>query len=91
MLKDPGRDINLHTFTQLTPVPAALVAVAKEDTRSDYLLQWSGFAVTIGSLMASNLQASIYDIVFQHPVAFMYHSYTFTSSLMQLKLCLLFT
>jgi hypothetical protein len=63
MLKDPGREINLHTFTQLTPVPAAVVALAKEDTSNDYLLQWSGLAVTIGSLMASNLQASEVRVV----------------------------
>lgn len=58
MLKDPDREINLHTFTQLTPVPAAVVALAQEDTPNDYPLRWSGLAVTIGSLMASNLQAS---------------------------------
>ncbi|PNF28830.1 Protein PRRC1 [Cryptotermes secundus] len=56
MLKDPDREINLHTFTQLTPVPAAVVALAQEDTPNDYPLRWSGLAVTIGSLMASNLQ-----------------------------------
>jgi hypothetical protein len=59
MLKDPDREINLHTFTQLTPVPAAVVALAQEDTPNDYPFRWSGLAVTIGSLMASNLQASI--------------------------------
>lgn len=56
MLKDPGREVDLHTFTQLTPVPAAVVALAQEDTPNDYHLRWSGLAVTIGSLMASNLQ-----------------------------------
>jgi hypothetical protein len=58
MLKDPGREINLHTFTQLTPVPAAVVALAQEDTPNDYPLRWSGLAVTIGSLMANNLEVS---------------------------------
>ncbi|XP_069691206.1 protein PRRC1-like [Periplaneta americana] len=56
MLKDPGREINLETYTQLTPVPALVVALAQEDTPSDYPLRWSGLSVTIGSLMASNLQ-----------------------------------
>lgn len=58
MLKDPGREINLETYTQLTPVPALVVALAQEDTPSDYPLRWSGLSVTIGSLMASNLQVS---------------------------------
>ncbi|PSN42301.1 Protein PRRC1 [Blattella germanica] len=56
LLKDPGREISLQTFTQLTPVPAAVVALAQEDTPSDYPLRWSGLSVKIGSLMARNLQ-----------------------------------
>ncbi|KDR15996.1 Protein PRRC1 [Zootermopsis nevadensis] len=56
MLKDPGQEINLQTFTQLTPVPAAMVALAQDDTPSDYPLLCSGLAVTIGSLMAQNLE-----------------------------------
>ncbi|KAJ9573833.1 hypothetical protein L9F63_008785, partial [Diploptera punctata] len=56
LLKDPGREINLQTFTQLTPVPAPVVALAQEDTPNDYPLRWSGLSVTIGSLMARNLQ-----------------------------------
>jgi hypothetical protein len=58
MLKDPGREITLQTYTQLTPVPAAVVALAQEDTPCDYPLLCSGLAVTIGSLMARNLQVS---------------------------------
>lgn len=58
MLKDPGREIHVQTFTHLTPVPAAVVALAQEDTPSDYPHLWSGFAVTVGSIMASNLQVS---------------------------------
>lgn len=58
MLKDPGQEINLQTFTQLTPVPAAMVALAQDDTPSDYPLLCSGLAVTIGSLMAQNLEVS---------------------------------
>ena len=57
-MKDPGREISLQTFTQLTPIPAAVVALAQEDTPSDYPLRWSGLAVTIGSLMARNLQVT---------------------------------
>lgn len=39
----------------MTPVPTAIVTLAHEDTPSDYPLRWSGLSVTIGSLMASNL------------------------------------
>lgn len=58
ILNDPARQINLQTFTQMTPVPTAIVTLAQEDTPADYPLRWSGFSVTIGSLMANNLQAS---------------------------------
>lgn len=40
----------------MTPVPATVVALAQEDTPNDYPLKWSGYSVTIGSLMARNLQ-----------------------------------
>lgn len=55
ILNDPIRQINLQTFTQMTPVPAAVVSLAQEDTPSDYPLRWSGLSITIGSLMAKNL------------------------------------
>lgn len=58
ILNDPKRQITLQTFTQMTPVPAAVVALAQEDTPNDYPLKWSGYSVTIGSLMARNLQVS---------------------------------
>lgn len=56
VLSDPARGITLETFTQLTPVPAAVVALAQEDTPAEYPLRWSGLSVTIGSIMANNLQ-----------------------------------
>ncbi|GLV43425.1 hypothetical protein CBL_03967 [Carabus blaptoides fortunei] len=55
ILNDPTRQINLQTFTQMTPVSAGIVSLAQEDTPVDYPLRCSGFSVTIGSLMASNL------------------------------------
>lgn len=39
----------------MTPVPAAVVSLAQEDTPTDYPLKWSGLAVPIGRLMGSNL------------------------------------
>lgn len=56
LLNDPARGITLETFTQLTPVPAAVVALAQEDTPAEYPLRWSGLGVTVGSIMANNLQ-----------------------------------
>ncbi|KAE8746315.1 hypothetical protein FOCC_FOCC006987 [Frankliniella occidentalis] len=56
ILSDPAREITLETFTQLTPVPAAVVSLAQEDTPAEYPLRWSGLSVTVGSIMANNLQ-----------------------------------
>lgn len=56
LLNDPKRNVNLQTFTQMTPVPSQIVMMAQEATPEDYPLKWSGLAVTVGSLMASSLQ-----------------------------------
>lgn len=58
LLDDPKNNVNLQTFTQMTPVPSQIVTMAQEATPEDYPLRWSGLAVTIGSLMASSLQVS---------------------------------
>lgn len=55
LLSDPSRGINLQMFTQMTPVPSSIVALAKDDTPVDYAHASSGYSVTIGSLMANNL------------------------------------
>lgn len=59
LLNDPKRNVNLQTFTQMIPVPSQIVTMAQEATPEDYPLKWSGLAVTVGSLMASNLQVRI--------------------------------
>ncbi|CAK9813832.1 Protein PRRC1 [Anthophora quadrimaculata] len=56
LLNDPKHDVNLQTFTQMTPVPSHIVTMAQEATPEDYPLKWSGLAVTVGSLLASSLQ-----------------------------------
>ncbi|XP_076235508.1 protein PRRC1-B-like isoform X2 [Calliopsis andreniformis] len=58
LLNDPKHNVNLQTFTQMTPVPSQIVTMAQEATPEDYPLKWSGLAVTVGSLMASSLQVS---------------------------------
>jgi len=55
ILSDSARKITLQTFTQPTPVDARVVAKLKDRTPSDYPKQWSGFAETIGSVMAEEL------------------------------------
>ncbi|KAG8222936.1 hypothetical protein J437_LFUL000231 [Ladona fulva] len=56
VLSDKQRGIELHTYTQLTPVPASIVAQAHAETPKDYPLSWSGLSVTIGSLMEKHLE-----------------------------------
>lgn len=58
LLNDPKRNVNLQSFTQMTPVPSQIVAMAEEGTPEDYPLKWSGLSVTVGSLMANSLQVS---------------------------------
>ncbi|KAJ8672996.1 hypothetical protein QAD02_004257 [Eretmocerus hayati] len=54
VLEDGKQNINLQTFTQMTPVPSQMVETARESTPENY--SKDGLAVTIGSLMSSNLQ-----------------------------------
>lgn len=56
LLGDPGQALELSSFTQGTPVPAPIVALAREATPEDYPHKASGFATTVGSLMGQNLQ-----------------------------------
>lgn len=58
LLNDPKHNVNLQTFTQMTPVPSQIVALAQQATPEDYPLKWSGLSVTVGSLMANSLQVS---------------------------------
>ncbi|CAH0392534.1 unnamed protein product [Bemisia tabaci] len=58
MLNELDKGINLETYTEFTPLPLDIVSVAKDDTPQDYEHLSTGFAVTIGSLMANNLQVS---------------------------------
>jgi len=55
VLADPARGINLQTYSQPTTIEARYVAMLKEGTPDNYPKQWSGFSVTIGSVMAGEL------------------------------------
>lgn len=55
VLSDIERGLALDTYTQMTPVPNYIVTLAEDDTPGDYPLRSTGYAITIGSLMASNL------------------------------------
>lgn len=43
----------------MTPIPLPIIASIQADTPEDYELRDTGFAVTIGSVMAKNLNVSI--------------------------------
>ncbi|XP_044575352.1 protein PRRC1-like isoform X3 [Cotesia glomerata] len=58
LLDDPKNDVNLQMFTQMTPVPSQFVSTAKESTPDTYPLKTLGLAVSIGSLMSTNLQVN---------------------------------
>ncbi|KAG0720518.1 Protein PRRC1 [Chionoecetes opilio] len=56
LLDDPGEDILLQTYTQVTPIPPDFVNQARTATPEDYPLKESGFAVTVGQIASQNLQ-----------------------------------
>ncbi|XP_050100832.1 protein PRRC1-like [Anopheles aquasalis] len=55
LLFDYAKSILLKTVTQMTPIPQPVVAALQADTPEDYLLKDTGFACTVGSIMARNL------------------------------------
>lgn len=55
LLKDPANNVDLQTFTQATPVDSQYVQQAQDQTPSDYDLRWSGLAVTVGEVIASQM------------------------------------
>jgi len=55
VLSDITRGVTLESFTQMTPVPTAIVAMAQEETPEDEQKSSMGLKIPIGSLMASNL------------------------------------
>lgn len=40
----------------MTPIPISVITSIKEDTPADYKFVTTGFAVTVGNVMASNLK-----------------------------------
>lgn len=58
VLFDYAKSILLKTITQMTPVPLPVVASIRADTPDEYQLKDTGFAITIGSVMAKNLNVS---------------------------------
>ncbi|CAF2845729.1 unnamed protein product [Rotaria sp. Silwood2] len=55
LLSDPSNSIELHLFTQAIPVPIEYVYQARDRTPADYPLKWSGYMVTIGEILHSQL------------------------------------
>uniref|UniRef100_A0A182VUF7 NTPase_I-T domain-containing protein n=1 Tax=Anopheles minimus TaxID=112268 RepID=A0A182VUF7_9DIPT len=55
VLFDYAKNILLKTVTQMTPIPLPVITALQADTPEDYMLKDTGFAVTVGSVMARNL------------------------------------
>ncbi|CAF1450303.1 unnamed protein product [Adineta steineri] len=55
LLSDPLNSIELHLFTQAIPVPIEYVYQARDRTPADYPLKWSGYMVTIGEILHSQI------------------------------------
>ncbi|XP_058121328.1 protein PRRC1-like [Anopheles ziemanni] len=55
LLFDYAKSILLKTVTQMTPIPLPVITALQADTPADYPLKDTGFAVTVGSIMARNL------------------------------------
>ncbi|XP_065079011.1 protein PRRC1-like [Ochlerotatus camptorhynchus] len=55
VLFDYAKNILLKTVTQMTPIPLPIVTSIRADTPEDYELKDTGFAITVGSVMAKNL------------------------------------
>lgn len=55
ILDEPDQNIFLQTFTQMTPIPASVAISLASETPADYPLKDSGFCVTVGQVMATNL------------------------------------
>lgn len=55
LLTDPRRNLTLKTVTQMTAIPLSVITAIREDTPKEYQFQDTGFAVTIGQVMANNL------------------------------------
>ncbi|XP_053676186.1 protein PRRC1-like [Anopheles nili] len=58
VLFDYAKNILLKTVTQMTPIPLPVITALQADTPADYLLKDTGFAITVGSIMARNLNTS---------------------------------
>lgn len=61
ILSDPRRNITLKTFTQMTPIPSSIMQVVQADTPKDYDRKETGFSVTVGKIIAQNLNVPHYE------------------------------
>lgn len=55
VLDEPEQNIFIETFTQMTPVPASVAVTLSSETPKDYPCLDTGFSVTVGQIMATNL------------------------------------
>lgn len=58
VLDEPEQNIFLQTFTQFTPVPSSVAVSLGSETPKDYPYAGTGYSVTVGQVMGTNLQVS---------------------------------
>lgn len=56
VLEEPDENIFLETFTQMTPIPASVAISLASETPTDYPYIDTGYSVTVGQVMGTNLQ-----------------------------------
>lgn len=61
LLSDSRHNITIKVYTQMTPIPFEMVQILQSDTASDYDKKDTGYSVTVGSIMAQNLDVPHYE------------------------------
>lgn len=61
LLSDSRHNITIKLFTQMTPIPFEMIQIMQSDTPSDYDKKETGYSVTVGSIMAQNLDVPHYE------------------------------
>lgn len=56
VLEEPEENVYLETFTQMTPVPSSVAVTLASETPKEYAYADTGYSVTVGQVMATNLQ-----------------------------------
>ncbi|CAG9802617.1 unnamed protein product [Chironomus riparius] len=61
LLSDSRHNITIKLYTQMTPIPFEMVQIMQSDTPSDYDKKETGYSITVGRIMAQNLDVQHYE------------------------------